>query len=230
MDAASQTPPIDIAALKVVLAMACAERDEVAAELAVAKAKASEDLALIAHQKLRFMPKPGEIVGALQGKQNEQSLLAWVKVTKGIRQVGASKTVIFDDPLIHAVIADLGGWIRLCRLTERELNFQQREFERLYACYLQRPLRRYPRQLTGIADTANAASGYEERQKPVLLGDPTQAAFVYKNGTDSLLPFQAVSIQQILQLNKSPLLRKDDNLPTTIPVSENNSLEKDRDD
>ena len=87
------------------------------------------------------MPKPGEIVGALQGKQNEQSLLAWVKVTKGIRQAGSSKTVIFDDPLIHAVIADLGGWIRLCRLTERELNFQQREFERLYACYLQRPLR-----------------------------------------------------------------------------------------
>ena len=178
----------------------------------------------------KFMPKPGEIVGALQGKQNEQSLLAWVKVTKGIRQVGASKTVIFDDPLIHAVIADLGGWIRLCRLTERELNFQQREFERLYACYLQRPLRRYPRQLTGIADTANAASGYEERQKPVLLGDPTQAAFVYQKGTDSQLPFQAVSIQHILQLNESPLLRKDDNLPTTKPVSENNSLEEDRDD
>ena len=109
----------------------------------------------------RFMPKPGEIIAAFHGKENEQSLLAWVKVTKGMRQVGASKTVVFDDPMIHAVIADLGGWIRLCRLTERELNFQQREFERLYACYRHRPLRKYPCQLTGIPDTANAAAGYE---------------------------------------------------------------------
>ena len=63
MDAASQTPPDDIAALKVVLAMACAERDEVAAELAVAKAKASEDLALIAHQKLRIAKLERQIYG-----------------------------------------------------------------------------------------------------------------------------------------------------------------------
>lgn len=159
----------------------------------------------------KFMPKPGEIIGALQGKQNEQSLLAWVKVTKGIRQAGASKTVIFDDPLIHAVIADLGGWIRLCHSTERELNFQRREFERLYACYLQRPLRKYPRQLTGITDTANAAAGYDWPQNPVLLGDPTQAALVYKNGgKDNLLPVQTLSIRQIMQLNGSKFLREID--------------------
>jgi Domain of unknown function (DUF6475) len=158
----------------------------------------------------RFMPKPGELISAVHGKQNEQSLLAWVKVTKGIRQAGASKTVIFDDPVIHAVVADLGGWIRLCRLTERELNFQQREFERLYACYRLRPLKKYPRQLTGIPDTANAAAGYEWSQKPVLLGDPIQAALVYKNGTNHRLPSQTLSVQQILQLSEGKLLCKDD--------------------
>ena len=63
MDAASQTPPDDIAALKVALAMARAERNEVAAELAVAKAKASEDLALIAHQKLRIAKLERQIYG-----------------------------------------------------------------------------------------------------------------------------------------------------------------------
>ena len=153
------------------------------------------------------MPKPGEIIASLQGKQGEQSLMAWVKVTKGIRQVGASKTVIFDDPIIHAVITDLGGWIRLCRMTERELIFQQREFERLYACYLQRPLKKYPRQLTGITDTLNSAAGYE-LQKPVLLGSPTQATLVYKNGSDGLLPVHALSIQQIIQINEGKLLMK----------------------
>src|ERR1700722_18104278 len=156
----------------------------------------------------RFMPKPGEIIAAFHGKESEQSLLAWVKVTKGMRQVGASKTVVFDDPIIHAVIADLGGWIRLCHLTERELNFQQREFERLYACYRHRPLKKYPRQLTGIPDTANAAAGYEWPQNPVLLGDPTQAALVYKNGANNLFPSRAFSIQQILQLSEGKLLCK----------------------
>jgi transposase len=63
MDAASQTPPDDIAALKVALAMARAEWNEVAAELAVAKAKASEDLALIAHQKLRIAKLERQIYG-----------------------------------------------------------------------------------------------------------------------------------------------------------------------
>jgi transposase len=63
MDAASQTPPDDIAALKVALAMARAEWNGVAAELAVAKAKASEDLALIAHQKLRIAKLERQIYG-----------------------------------------------------------------------------------------------------------------------------------------------------------------------
>jgi transposase len=63
MDAASQPPSDDIAALKAALALACAERDGVAAELAVAKAKASEDLALIAHQKLRIAKLERQIYG-----------------------------------------------------------------------------------------------------------------------------------------------------------------------
>jgi hypothetical protein len=157
----------------------------------------------------RFMPKPGEIIAAVHGKESDQSLLAWVKVTQGIRQAGASKTVVFDDPMIHAVIADLGGWIRLCHLTTRELSFQQREFERLYACYCRRPLRQYPYQLTGINDTANAAAGYALQQKPVLLGDPAKAAQVYKNGNKNYyLPAQTLSVQQIMQFGENQRLDK----------------------
>jgi hypothetical protein len=157
----------------------------------------------------RFMPKPGEIIAAVHGKETDQSLLAWVKVTQGMRQVGASKTVVFDDPIIHAVIADLGGWIHLCHLPMRELHFQQREFERLYACYCHRPLRQFPYQLTGINDTANAAAGYVTQQKPVLLGDPVKAAQVYKNGSKSYyLPAQTLSVQQIMQFGENRLLDK----------------------
>lgn len=96
--------------------------------------------------------------------------MAWVKVLKAMRQAGVYKTIVFDDAIIHAVIADLGGWVKLCGLSERELNFQQREFERLYAYYLQHPIKAYPRQLSGIISTANAASGYQFQSEPVLIG------------------------------------------------------------
>jgi hypothetical protein len=63
MDTASHPLPDDIDALKAALAMACARGDELAAELAVAKAKASQDLALIAHQKLRIAKLERQIYG-----------------------------------------------------------------------------------------------------------------------------------------------------------------------
>src|SRR6202140_2501070 len=70
MDADLAALPDDIAALKAALAIerarvraVLAERDARAAELAVARAKASEDLALIAHQKLRIAQLERQIYG-----------------------------------------------------------------------------------------------------------------------------------------------------------------------
>lgn len=54
MDADGAAIPDDIAALKEALAIERAKALEVAAELAVARAKGSEDSALIAQQKLRI--------------------------------------------------------------------------------------------------------------------------------------------------------------------------------
>ena len=76
MDADLAALPDDIAALKAALALerarvrdVVAERDAGAAELAVARAKASEELALIAHQKLRI-PK---LERQLYGPRSERS-------------------------------------------------------------------------------------------------------------------------------------------------------------
>lgn len=179
----------------------------------------------------RFMPKPGEIVALLQGKKSEQALLAWVKVTKAMRQTGAYKTVVFDDAIIHAVIADLGGWVRLCHLSERELAFQQREFERLYACYVQQPVRHYPRQLSGITDSVNAALGYVVQQPPVLLGDMTRAAVVYQNGQETVaLPAQSLSIQQILQLAQANTNRLSTSTPRAEPAKDMSATGEPHDD
>jgi transposase len=70
MDADLAALPDDIDALKAALMIertrmreVVAERDAGAAELAVARAKASEDLALIAHQKLRIAQLDRQVYG-----------------------------------------------------------------------------------------------------------------------------------------------------------------------
>ena len=63
MDPARDALPDDIAALKAALIVERAKGLETAAELAVARAKASEDLALIAQQKLRIAKLERQIYG-----------------------------------------------------------------------------------------------------------------------------------------------------------------------
>ena len=78
MDAAFSDLPDDIDALKAALTIerakmreVTAERDVGAAELAVARAKASADLAMIAHQKLRI----AKLERQLYGPRSERSSL-----------------------------------------------------------------------------------------------------------------------------------------------------------
>src|SRR4051812_35670375 len=63
MDAAHDASPDDIAALKEALAIERAKGLEIAAELAVARAKASEDTALIAQQQLRIAKLERQVYG-----------------------------------------------------------------------------------------------------------------------------------------------------------------------
>src|ERR1700677_1505010 len=60
---ASESLPDDVAALKAALIAERARRLEVAAERAVARAKASEDMALIAAQKLRIAKLERQVYG-----------------------------------------------------------------------------------------------------------------------------------------------------------------------
>src|ERR1700694_790232 len=63
MDTARDALPDDITALKEALVLERAKALEVAAELAVARAKASEDVALIAQQRLRIAKLERQVYG-----------------------------------------------------------------------------------------------------------------------------------------------------------------------
>ena len=99
MDAAPDALPNDIEALKAALIIERAKALEVVAELAVARAKASQDLALIAHQKLRI----AKLERQLYGPRSERSTRLIDQLALVFEEVQASATE--DELVAEAAVA-----------------------------------------------------------------------------------------------------------------------------
>lgn len=136
----------------------------------------------------QFFPKPADVVRNIDGSKSSRAMLAWSKVDKAIRSVGHYRSVVFDDPIIHCVIADMGGWIGLNSITEEEMPFRAREFEKRYQGYVMRPISEYPRKMIGVAEAHNSSKGHKV-EPPVLIGDSNLAESVYRLGMDEPKPF-----------------------------------------
>lgn len=132
----------------------------------------------------QFFPKPADVIRALDGGSGTKADQAWTKVESAIRRVGSWDTVVFDDAVTHAVIADMGGWIALCSVSEDELPFRRNEFVRRHRSYNGRKLDNYPRKLIGAAEAHNSREGHDI-DPPVMIGKPEVAALVYQGGSDS---------------------------------------------
>lgn len=124
---------------------------------------------------LKFMPKVPELASLMVGTAKDAGALAWTKVRQAIQRVGTGSSVAFDDPIIHAVIDDMGGWIQMGHKQERELPFIAAEFERRYRAYAQRLERpSFPPRLIGYFEAQNGQAGFQA-DPPVLIGDPEAA-------------------------------------------------------
>lgn len=132
----------------------------------------------------QFVPKPADVIRMLGGTTQDKALQAWAKVDKAVRHVGTYQTVAFDDPLIHRVLHDMGGWVGLGMKTEDEWPFVAKEFENRYRGFSMRNERpEYPQRLIGISEASNRIAG--KSSEPVqLIGDASRAALVLSGGTD----------------------------------------------
>lgn len=149
----------------------------------------------------QFCPKPADVVKALQGTKTDRARMAWGKAFDAMQRVGAYQSVAFDDPVIHAVIEDLGGWTKLCRSDLNELSYLEHRFCEAYRAYSGRPDLSYPAKLIGEFESINRHEG-RKVAPPVLIGNPQKAADVLRlGGSGSKTQFTLASdVVPVLQI------------------------------
>lgn len=142
----------------------------------------------------QFMPKPADLIRMMQGSSQDKALQAWHKVDKAVRCVGTYSSVVFDDPLIHRVLHEMGGWIAMGRKTEDEWPFVAREFEQRYRAFAGR--QETPEHLpvlVGIIEADSRREGFPVTETPMLIGDANVAMAVMMAGTNK----PALGMQQL---------------------------------
>ncbi len=159
----------------------------------------------------QFFPKPADVVRFIVGSGETRALSAWAVVEKAMHQVGSYQSIAFDDPLIHIVLEEMGGWIKLCSTKLTDLPFRANEFQKRYMGFLNKKTERHPKYLVGIIETDNAKNGFEI-SPPLLVGDAAKAKEVIKAGGGTPLLVQAFSrsITEIMQIPFPPKPKDND--------------------
>ena len=159
----------------------------------------------------QFLPKPADIIRMLSGRTQDTAQAAWSKVDEALRKVGTYQSVVFDDPLIHRVLYDMGGWIPLGMKTEEEWPFVANEFRTRYQGYrIVGKMPEYPPKLVGIAEQQNRLNGYEF-ETIALIGDETKAKLVHAKGSSrQLLPMTQIGESALLASEQQRCIEKKD--------------------
>jgi hypothetical protein len=133
----------------------------------------------------QFMPKPADVVKMLGGTSTDAALMAWSKVDRAVRSVGQYASVVFDDALIHRVIDDMGGWVKLCSCpSEDDFVFVAKEFQTRYRGFSVRSeTPDYQPVMIGLAQAQNARQGLAYNVPPRTIGDLEKCRMVYLSGT-----------------------------------------------
>lgn len=127
----------------------------------------------------KFFPKPVEFREQVLIGLDVQASLAYEKVEKAFRKPGIYKTVVFDDPVIHAVIQNLGGdkgWIEYNNLLEKDVKWWRKDFEKKYlqlAPLVHQGSLDPPKELPGLYAFHDNAT--DEARLPVIIGDRQKA-------------------------------------------------------
>lgn len=130
----------------------------------------------------QFLPKIADIIKMLNGTSKDAASVAWAKVMDAAKHYSPYDSICFDDPIIHCALSDMGGWPKLCTMTNESEPFLANDFKVAYIGYKTRAdWRNYPSHMVGIAEPDLIKHGHDV-PKPRLVGDKTSAKNVYLMG------------------------------------------------
>jgi Domain of unknown function (DUF6475) len=94
-------------------------------------------------------------------KTEDRALMAYAVASRAVQSHGMYRSVDFDDPLINAVIRDMGGWEKFCSCLMEAVQWRKRDFERGYAaCLSYGASGEQCAPLTGIIAMNNGGAGH----------------------------------------------------------------------
>lgn len=84
----------------------------------------------------QFFPKPADLVRSIEGESETRALRAWTRAELAVWDVGQYQSVDFEDPILHRVIVDMGGWPEFCAWPDEERPYRRKEFVSRYRAFL----------------------------------------------------------------------------------------------
>lgn len=150
-----------------------------------------------------FAPKPADIVRHIEGDGDSRALSAWSAVDDAIRRVGPYESVVFDDPITMVVIEDMGGWMGLCEVSDKDLPFKANEFAKRYQGYIGRPPETHPTRLIGLSEARNTGEFSAFAPKPRLIGNPQKCLSVMEQGAEKRRGITVLSDEAAVKLLES---------------------------
>ena len=134
---------------------------------------------IMATRKYSSLPLPAEILEHAQGSPEDAALIAIQKLETAMRGVGAYDSVMFDDPVLHALVSTSeGGWPGLCQMPLDDWKFEKQRLVKAYKALSTRGVPQQVKQLAGISEKDNAGKfpawkptvhQITDKVKPVML-------------------------------------------------------------
>jgi len=112
------------------------------------------------------LPKPAELIQAIEGTPADEAVLAFEEVRKMVEKYGYYDTVKFKYPASAAVIEHLGGWLKISSMDYNDFHFFEKDFLKMYPTFKKRG--KAPGVLLGYHDQHNQMDGdkYIDRMLP----------------------------------------------------------------
>ena len=157
---------------------------------------------------------PAHVVKIIEGRTEELAARAYERLMVAISSVGPYDDIVFDDPALHAIIRDEGGWVDVCNMPVDQLPYFKARFLKLYQALKNRRVFDYPKMLTGITNAENSVKKDEhgkspEKLPPTVIGDKELAKQVYLGGQERGQQI-AFSADAVLQATNKLLVKHDD--------------------